>query len=114
MSVHSPNSPVVIHVHGLSCGDHITVGAGQATGPSSAAAQRYDPYQVHREFPARWQAYIQANYRNIGHVTSVFNVSEKTARNWWKGDFGAVGGHVAIAVREHGQVACDMLFAEAA
>ena len=114
MNAHVPNSPVVIHVHCSSYGEHVTFAPGQATGPSPADRPRYDPYQVHREFPARWQAYIVANYRNIGHVASVFNVSERTARNWWKGDFGAVGGHVAIAMREHGHTAYQMLFAEAA
>ena len=107
-------SPVVIYVNGASAADPVTIGAGQANGPSSSPQRSYDPYEVHREFPSRWQAYIQANFRNIGHVTSVFNVSERTARNWWKGDFGAVGGHVAIAIREHGQIAYQMLFGEAA
>lgn len=114
MNVGNHQSPVVIYVNGSSYGEPVTMGPGQATGPSSTDHPRYDPYQVHREFPARWQAYIQANFRNIGHVTRVFNVSERTARNWWKGDFGAVGGHVAIAVREHGPVALQMLFGEAA
>ena len=114
MNAISPNSPIVIYVNGSGPGDHVTVGPGQASGPSSANHGRYDPYEVHREFPARWQAYIVANYRNIGHVTSVFGVSERTARNWWKGEFGANGGHVAVAMREHGQIAFQMLFAEAA
>ncbi len=71
----------------------------------------YDPHKVHREFPARWQAYIRGNYRNIGHVTQVFQVSERTARKWWAGETGAVGGHVAIAINEHPETAPVMLFA---
>jgi hypothetical protein len=71
----------------------------------------YDPYKVHREFPARWQAYIRANYRSIAHVTQVFEVSERTARKWWAGETGAVGGHVAIAVNEHPDTAPAFLFA---
>jgi hypothetical protein len=76
-----------------------------------ARAERYDPQRVHREFPERWQAYIRANYRNIGHVTQVFRVSERTARKWWAGETGAVGGHVAIAMNEHPAIATRMLFA---
>jgi hypothetical protein len=71
----------------------------------------YDPHRVHREFPERWQAYIRANYRNLNHVQQVFGVSERTARKWWKGETGANGGHVAIAVNEHPVAAPRMLFA---
>jgi hypothetical protein len=71
----------------------------------------YDPHRVHREFPDRWQAYIRANYRNLNHVQQVFGVSERTARKWWKGETGANGGHVAIAVNEHPVAAPRMLFA---
>ncbi|QPO08264.1 hypothetical protein [Sulfitobacter sp. B30-2] len=106
-------SPIVIYVNGSPYGDTVTVEGSQTSGPSSGARAGYDAYQVHRDFPARWQAYIVANYRNIGHVTTVFGVSERTARNWWKGQFGANGGHVAVAMREHGQIAFQMLFAEA-
>ena len=78
-------SPIVIYVNGSPYGDTVTVEGSQTSGPSSGARAGYDAYQVHRDFPARWQAYIVANYRNIGHVTNVFGVSERTARNWWKG-----------------------------
>jgi len=71
----------------------------------------YDPHSIHREFPDRWQAYIKANYRNLNHVQQVFGVSERTARKWWKGETGANGGHVAIAVNEHPVSAPRMLFA---
>lgn len=71
----------------------------------------YDPHSVHREFPDRWQAYIRANFRDLNHVQQVFGVSERTARKWWKGETGANGGHVAIAVNEHPVAAPRMLFA---
>ncbi len=71
----------------------------------------YDPHQVHREFPGRWQSYIRANYRNLSHVQRVFGVSERTSRKWWNGETGANGGHVAIAVNEHPVAAPRMLFA---
>ncbi|WP_224826266.1 hypothetical protein [Cognatishimia sp. MH4019] len=76
-----------------------------------ASMPAYDPHQVHREFPDRWQAYIRANYRNLNHVQLIFGVSERTARKWWKGETGANGGHVAIAVNEHPVAAPRMLFA---
>ncbi|WP_147112155.1 hypothetical protein [Tateyamaria sp. syn59] len=75
------------------------------------SAPSYDPHRVHREFPDRWQAYIRANYRDLNHVQLVFGVSERTARKWWKGETGANGGHVAIAVNEHPVAAPRMLFA---
>lgn len=77
-------------------------------GDSSAA---YDPHSVHRAFPDRWRAYIRANFRDLNHVQQVFAVSERTARKWWKGETGANGGHVAIAVNEHPVAAPRMLFA---
>ena len=71
----------------------------------------YDPHRIHRDFPMRWQRYIRANFRGLGHVQQVFNVSERTARKWWNGETGANGGHVAIAVAEHPVQAPRMLFA---
>lgn len=71
----------------------------------------FNPRRVHEEFPDRWQAYIRANFLNLNHVQQVFGVSERTARKWWKGETGANGGHVAIAVAEHPIAAPRMLFA---
>ena len=71
----------------------------------------FNPRRVHEEFPDRWKAYIRVNYRNLSHVQQVFGVSERTARKWWKGETGANGGHVAIAVNEHPVAAPRMLFA---
>lgn len=71
----------------------------------------YDPQKVHREFPVRWRAYIQANFRNLRQIQDVFGVSERTARKWWDGETGANGGHVAIAVIKHPVEAPQMLFA---
>ena len=71
----------------------------------------FDPHRVHRDFPARWSAYVRANYAGLLDVQLAFNVSEKTARNWWNGASGANGGHVAIAVRRHPVAAHRMLFA---
>lgn len=123
MTALPPNSPVVIYVNGSSSGHDGTEPAGHHSGPLSgnfphtahaellSRGRPYDPHKVHREFPERWQAYIRASYRNIGHVCQVFQVSERTARKWWAGETGAVGGHVAIAINEHPQDAPRMLFA---
>ncbi len=72
---------------------------------------RCDPHRIHREFPDRWRVYIRSNYQNLAHIQQVFGVSERTARKWWKGETGANGGHVAIAVNEHPVAAPRMLFA---
>lgn len=137
MSNRGPQMPVVIHVNGVPYGHHNTDAPGHSVGhlvgePEQRSDQksralrdfphqqhaellnrgrRYDPHQVHRDFPARWQAYIRASFRNIAHVTQVFEVSERTARKWWAGETGAVGGHVAIAINEHPETAPAMLFA---
>jgi len=113
MNALPPGSPVVIYVNGSSCGDPVTISAVEATGPTSAPPVGYDAYQVHREFRERWCAYITGNYRTIAHVARVFQVSERTARNWWNGQFGPNGGYVAVAMREHGDRAFQMLFGEA-
>ncbi len=78
---------------------------------SGGSAPVFNPRRVHEEFPDRWKAYIRVNYRNLSHVQQVFGVSERTARKWWKGETGANGGHVAIAVNEHPVAAPRMLFA---
>lgn len=71
----------------------------------------YNPRRVHEEFPDRWQRYVRSNFRDLAHIMQVFAVSERTARKWWKGETGANGGHVAIAVNEHPVAAPRMLFA---
>jgi hypothetical protein len=75
------------------------------------SAAGYDPHQLHREFPERWSTYIRSNFRSLAHVTQVFPVSERTARSWWKGETGANGANVAIAVNEHPVAAPRILFA---
>jgi hypothetical protein len=76
-----------------------------------AVVPGYDPHQVQRAFPARWQGYIRANFRNLGHVQQVFGVSERAARKWWNGEGGVNGSYVAIAKKEHPIQAEQMLFA---
>jgi hypothetical protein len=71
----------------------------------------FDPHQVHSTFPAKWQAYIRAQYRSLEAIQRDFGVSERTARKWWNGDTGANGGHVAVACILHPKSAPPMLFA---
>jgi len=111
MTARAQASPVVIYVNNPSSGQSDTETAGHLVGELSGPQRPYDPHRVHREFPVRWQAYIHAHYRNLAHVVNTFQVSEKTARNWWTGATGAVGGHVAVAVQEHPEEALQMLFA---
>jgi len=106
-----PPPSVVIYLNGFPCANLVTVLPGQSFGQISAQPPSFDPLKVQREFPARWQAFIKANFRHIAHVTQVFHVSEKTARNWWTGATGANGAHVAIAVNAHPEQAHIMLFA---
>jgi len=106
-----PPPSVVIYINGFPFANSATVLPGQSFGQLSAPPIVFDPFKVQREFPSRWQAYIRANFRHIAHVTQVFHVSERTARNWWTGATGANGAHVAIAVNVHPEQAHLMLFA---
>jgi hypothetical protein len=110
MSYHPGKIEIEVFVRDVSCDQPTPDSRGQSFGTMSVR-RRFDPYRVQREFPARWQAYIRASYRSIRQVTDVFNVSEKTARNWWTGATGANGSHVAIAVNQHPDQAATMLFA---
>lgn len=111
MNVAPPNSPIVIYVNGASYGQP----APDPSVPSSRALvgeiAGYDPHAVAKEFPERWAGYIRELYTDPIHVQHIFRVSERTAYRWWKGEGGAKGSHVAIAVREHPAEAPLMLFA---
>ncbi len=105
---------VVVHVHGSPYGESSAKHVGHLSGETSGAptpVAPLDPYQVHRDFPERWRGYLHANFRSHCDVQQAFQVSEKTARNWWTGATGANGGHVAVAVRIHPHTAPQMLFA---
>jgi hypothetical protein len=66
---------------------------------------------IHRdEFPARWKAYIRANYRDLKHVQKVFGITERAAGKWWAGKTGCGGGQVAVAMNQHPDEALRMLF----
>jgi hypothetical protein len=113
---HFPPQPtsVVVYVNDSSLSQCDTGSPDICTGncpDKSPTVSRHDPERTHREFPGRWQAYILANYRNYKHVQQVFNVSERTARKWFAGETGCVGGHVAVAIIEHPVEAPRMLFA---
>lgn len=107
----SQNSSIVQLVNDTQQGNVTTERDGKSPGFLSGQKSHFDPYEVHRNFPARWQAYIEENYTSTSEVMRVFQVSEKTVRNWLKGKTGANGGHVAIAVNEHPDTAPVMLFA---
>ena len=114
MTVRASASPVVIYVNGPTSGQYDMETPGHLVGELSAPGGRHagmDPHRIHREFPARWRAYILAHYSSLEEITKAFQVSEKTARNWWTGATGANGGHVAIAVQEHPEEAIHILFA---
>ena len=104
-------SPVVIYVNSPSSGQYDPETPGDLVGETSRVGRGFDPHRIHREFPDRWRAYILAHFTTLDQITRTFDVSEKTARNWWTGATGANGGHVAIAVQEHPEEAIQMLFA---
>lgn len=70
-----------------------------------------DPYDLHCNFPARWRAYLHGTYRNSAHVRDVFRVDDRTARKWWNGETGCVGGYVAVAFNLDPQGVSEMLMA---
>ncbi|MEL6648018.1 MAG: hypothetical protein AAFQ05_09965 [Pseudomonadota bacterium] len=119
------SSPVYIYVGGANDKNRPTAdmygGSADTNPPSRDFAAKTpvpsgkfpvaEPHEIAKAFPARWAEYIRANYRSVLHVQQVFQVSERTAYRWWKGDGGAKGSHVAIAVAEHPETAPSMLFA---
>lgn len=76
--------------------------------------QRLDPHREAREFPDRWQRYIRAHFRDYASIQQAFGVCERTARKWFEGETGARGAHVAMALRQHGREAWDMLVGDEA
>jgi hypothetical protein len=68
--------------------------AGQVGGQSSA---RFDPDGFARAFPAKWQAFLHAHFRNSIHVADTFGVTDRAARKWWDGIGGPNGAKVAQA-----------------
>lgn len=108
-------SPVVIYVNGSDIPTNAPVMPSRdfaAKTPAIApGVPANDPYEIAKAFPRRWASYIRANYQSVLHVQTVFQVSERTAYRWWKGEGGAHGSHVAIAMVEHPETAPVMLFA---
>ena len=114
MGARQPASPVSIFVVDGSCRQSNPPPPEHSFGELSGGSARraaLDPHRIHRQFPERWSAYIKAHYRSLSEISEAFDVSEKTARNWWTGRTGANGGHVAIAVDRHPVEAPQMLFA---
>ncbi len=69
--------------------------SGQKSAPDAAA--RFDPDDFARKFPAKWQAFLRAHFRNPVHVAYTFGVTDRAARKWWDGDGGPHGAKVAQA-----------------
>lgn len=115
MSVGRDHSPsVVVYVNGSYPQDEPVRGqikSGVLSGPQTGQMSVSDPYQLHRNFPKRWQSYLHDTYRNAAHVRDVFRVDDRTARKWWKGETGCVGGYVAVAFNLDPQGVSEMLMA---
>lgn len=59
------------------------------------------PVDLHRfrtVFPDRWQALLHQHFRGPSHVAVFFDVSEKSARDWWNGITGPHGATALVAV----------------
>jgi hypothetical protein len=69
--------------------------SGQKSGAGAAA--RFDPEGFARAFPAKWQAFLHAHFRNSIHVADTFGVTDRAARKWWDGVGGPNGAKVAQA-----------------
>lgn len=75
--------------------------------PAPASEPRWQPgrpVDLHRYrvlFPDKWRAFLHAQFRRPEDVAVFFDVTDKTARNWWDGVGGVPLGHVtAVAVQE--------------
>lgn len=118
-------APVVIYVNGGLPQQDGPARSAQTSGalpdfPHAAHAEilgrggALDPHREAREFPDRWQRYIRAHFRDYASIQSAFGVCERTARKWFDGETGARGAHVAMALRQHGREAWDMLVGDEA
>jgi len=108
------SASVVIYVGDAPYGQPVTAPAPKSSRELGGVLAGNDPHAIAKEFPERWMAYIRATNSSPLQVQMRFQVSERTAYRWWKGQGGAKGSHVAMAVRAHPVEAPAMLFAEAA
>ena len=111
---------IVVHVNG---GDFTPTAANATAAPDeqSSATLAFnpglDPYQLHRDFPAMWSAYLHeafAGPRMTIRIALSFDVDESTARAWLKGQGGCRGHHVVQAMRHAPDLAMTHLFHMAA
>lgn len=56
-----------------------------------------DPHRYRVVFPERWSAYLRAHHRTMEEVAVYYNVTFRTAMNWWEGSHRPSGDKVALA-----------------
>jgi hypothetical protein len=85
----------LVLVHDASCTK--TTAPGEAPSPGDAAGARsgecsgrpVDLDALRRFAPECWSRFLRDHFRCATEVAFVFDVDEKTARNWWHGSTGA-------------------------
>lgn len=60
-------------------------------------AQAFDPHRYRVLFPARWSAFLRAHHRSAEEVAVFYDVTFRTAMNWWEGSHRPSGDKVALA-----------------
>lgn len=75
------NAPVlIIRKH------ETTIPANTSNGDLSGNfSRRFDMDGMRRQTPQRWMQFLRAHFPDHLTVAVVFDVDEKTARNWWNG-----------------------------
>jgi len=69
----------------------------------------FDPHAMAQDYPARWASYIRRFYPDDRAVMWHFDVCERTAQKWRRGEMGCRAHHQSVALLTHGQDAFDML-----
>lgn len=59
--------------------------------------QRFDPHRFRAVFPDRWAGFLRAHHRNPEEVAYCYDVTFRTAMNWWDGVVRPTGDKVALA-----------------
>ncbi len=69
----------------------------------------FDPHAYRRAFPDRFAAFLRANFQSVEHAAVFFNVTYRTAENWYEGNTRATGDKVAMAAMSFPQSFRDIM-----
>lgn len=84
--------------------------SGKLSVVKSDTCKALDPHKMAIEYPIRWKIYCREHYDYHTDLIPVFQIDEKTARNWWDGKGSPRSDKTSIAVNRHPETAPKILF----